>query len=77
MSLTSYRAAPPRVTKNELRVGNSEAFCWPDRGTETAGGLLHPRAWILRLPWPETQKGPRLKIREALGTWTARLLAGP
>jgi hypothetical protein len=42
MSLTSYRAAPPRVTKFEPLECGPEAFSIPAWANRADGGLLHP-----------------------------------
>ena len=73
MSLTSYRAAPPRVTKIELHECSPEAsFETPFQQADTDGGLLHPTSPDVRLRRQRRKKG-RLITREALRTWTTSL----
>ena len=57
MSLTSYRAAPPRVTDVGLSGAARELF-WPDRVRDPVGGQLVPRAIMHRLRIVANGKGP-------------------
>ena len=43
MSLTSYRAAPPRVTTFRLRLSSPELLFVFRSAKRNGGGLLHPR----------------------------------
>ena len=59
MSLTSYRAAPPRVTMYELRAtAGKRLFCRFGKA-KPPGGLLHPAYFcvFLRVCDGDTKKG--------------------
>ncbi len=49
MSLTSYRAAPPRVTMLGCVMAARKRFLLSDRGSDRAAGCFFPRCAVLHV----------------------------
>src|SRR3546814_17019053 len=69
MSLTSYRAAPPRVTISRLRVAARELLVCPICFANRVAGCSTPRHHFCRLQSPApTSVGPAILAPAAQGT---------